>query len=201
MLCNRFCCLEFLLTVNPKSFMFSRRHLPFQIFMLAFVAAMFLPRVLPEGMFPDGLTYSSIARNMAEGRGGFWSPYFSTSFWIPFQGNEYQFYGHPTLGIGILSLFFRVFGDHWFVEKGFNILVWGVTVWLVIRLWAINAKEKNLWWLPIYAWYLMPTVLWSYPVFLLDNSMAVFSLMNCLMEIELFCMALELLRRTPNAVL
>ena len=164
--------------------MFSRRHLPFQIFILAFVAAMFFPRVLPEGMFPDGLTYSSIARNMAEGRGGFWSPYFSSSFWIPFQGNEYQFYGHPTLTMGILSLFFHVFGDHWFVEKGFNIIVWGITIWLVIKLWQVNAKDKNLWWLPMFAWYWMPTVLWSYPQYILDNSMAVFSLAATLLIIK-----------------
>jgi hypothetical protein len=156
--------------------MFSRRHLPFQIFILAFVAAMFFPRVIPEGMFPDGLTYASIARNMAEGRGSFWSPYFSSSFWIPFQGSAYQFYGHPPLAMGILSLFFTVFGDHWFVEKGFNIIVWAISVWLVIQLWRTQAKEKMLWWLPLYVWYLMPIVLWSYPYFILDNSMAVFSL-------------------------
>jgi hypothetical protein len=156
--------------------MFSRRHLPFQIFILAYVVAMFFPRVLPEGMFPDGLTYAAIARNMAEGRGSFWSPYFSSSFWIPFQGSEYQFYGHPPLAMGVLSLFFKLFGDHWFVEKGFNIIVWAISVWLVMRLWMENSKEKALWWLPLYVWYLMPVVLWSYPYFILDNSMAVFSL-------------------------
>ena len=161
--------------------MFSRRHLPFQIFILAFVAAMFFPRVLPEGMFPDGLTYASIARNMAEGRGSFWLPYFSSSFWIPFQGNEYAFYGHPPLAMGILSLFFRIFGDHWFVEKGFSIFILGITLWLVLKLWQVNAKDKTLWWLPIYVWYVMPVVLWAYPVFLLDNTMAVFSLSAALL--------------------
>ena len=161
--------------------MFSRRHLPFQIFTLAFVAAMFFPRVLPEGMFPDGLTYASIARNMAEGRGGFWSPYFSSSFWIPFQGNEYQFYGHPTLAIGALSLFYSVFGDHWFVEKFFSILVWAISIWLFMRLWMVNAREKSLWWLPMFVWYLMPIVLWSYPYFILDNSMAMFSMAAAIM--------------------
>ena len=164
--------------------MFSRRHLPFQIFILAFVAAMFFPRVLPEGMFPDGLTYASIARNMAAGQGSFWSPYFSSSFWLPFEGGEYAFYGHPTLAMGVLSLFFRLLGDHWFVEKFFNILIWGITLWLFVRLWAIHAKEKALWWLPMYVWYLMPVVLWSYPYFILDNSMAVFSLAAAIVIIK-----------------
>jgi hypothetical protein len=166
--------------------MFSRRHFPFQLFTLAFIAAMFFPRVLPEGMFPDGLTYASIARNMAEGRGGFWSPYFSSSFWIPFQGNQYEFYGHPTLCMGLLSLLFRVVGDHWFVEKFYCILVWLVSVWLVIKLWQSVAQEKQLWWLPVWTWYMMPAVLWSYPNLVLDNTMAVFSILAGLILISDF---------------
>ena len=157
--------------------MFSRRHFPFQLFTLAFIAAMFFPRVLPEGMFPDGLTYASIARNMAEGRGGFWSPYFSSSFWIPFQGSQYEFYGHPTLCMGLLSLLFRAFGDHWFVEKFYCILIWLLSVWLVIRLWQSVGRDKQLWWLPVWTWYMMPAVLWSYPNLVLDNTMAVFSIL------------------------
>jgi hypothetical protein len=164
--------------------MFAKRHLAFQIFVMAFLTAMFFPRVLPEGMFPDGLTYASIARNMAEGMGSFWSPYFSTSFWLPFEGSEYQFFGHPTLAMGVLSLFFKVFGDHWWVEKGYCILIWGITLWLCIKLWQINAKDKMLWWLPLFAWYLMPTVLWSYPQFMLDNTMAFFSLSTSLLILK-----------------
>jgi 4-amino-4-deoxy-L-arabinose transferase-like glycosyltransferase len=164
--------------------MFAKRHLAFQIFVMAFLAAMFLPRVLPEGMFPDGLTYAAIARNMAEGKGSFWSPYFSSSFWLPYQGAAYQFYGHPTLAMGILSLFFQIFGDHWLIEKGFCIFVWGLTAWLITKLWEVNAKDKMLWWLPLFAWYLMPTVLWAYPQFMLDNTMALFSLSASLLILK-----------------
>ena len=160
--------------------MFSHRYFPFQLFTLAFIVAMFFPRVLPEGMFPDGLTYASIARNMAEGRGSFWSPYFSSSFWIPFQGHQYEFYGHPTLCMGLLSLLFRVVGDHWFVEKFYCILVWFATVWLVMRLWQSAGRDKQLWWLPVWTWYMMPIVLWSYPNLVLDNTMAVFSILAAL---------------------
>jgi hypothetical protein len=179
--------------------MFSRRHFPFQLFTLAFIAAMFFPRVLPEGMFPDGLTYASIARNMAEGRGGFWSPYFSSSFWIPFQGNQYEFYGHPTLCMGLLSLLFRVVGDHWFVEKFYCILVWLVSVWLVIILWKSVGQSKQLWWLPVLTWYMMPAVLWSYPNLVLDNTMAVFSLLAALTWISGFGFRVSEGSRNPKS--
>jgi hypothetical protein len=156
--------------------MFHYRHRPFQIFTIAFIAAMFFPRVLPEGMFADSLTYSSIARNMAEGRGSFWSPYFSSSFWIPFQGAQYEFYGHPTFAMGIQSLLFKLIGDHWFVEKLYSIIIWCISVFLMIKLWQQQGRDKHLWWLPVLVWYMMPTVLWSYPNFILDNTMAVFSI-------------------------
>lgn len=156
--------------------MFSKRHQPFQIFTLAFAAAMFFPRVLPEGTFADALTYTSIARNMAEGRGSFWTPFFSHSFWIPFDGNEFQFYGHPPLVMGLQALIFRLVGDHWFVEKAFCIVIWLVTLALIGRLWRVRATDPSLWWLSVLTWQMMPAVLWSYPNFMLDNTMGVFSL-------------------------
>jgi hypothetical protein len=176
--------------------MFSRCHYPFQLFTLAFIVAMFFPRVLPEGMFPDGLTYASIARNMAEGRGSFWLPYFSSSFWIPFQGNQYEFYGHPTLCMGLLSVLFRAVGDHWFVEKFYCILIWLVSVWLVIKLWRSVGQDKQLWWLPVWTWYMMPAVLWSYPNLVLDNTMAVFSLLAALILISDFRFQISDLQNT-----
>ncbi len=164
--------------------MFHYRHRPFQIFTLAFITAMFFPRVLPEGMFADCLTYSSIARNMAEARGSFWSPYFSSSFWIPFQGTQYEFYGHPTLAMGMQSLLFKILGDHWFVEKLYCIIIWCITVFLMIKLWQQQGRDKHLWWLPVLVWYMMPTVLWSYPNFILDSTMAVFSIIAALVILK-----------------
>jgi 4-amino-4-deoxy-L-arabinose transferase-like glycosyltransferase len=63
-----------------------------------------LPRLLSYGMFRDGLTYSSIARNMAEGVGAFWSPYYTATLYP-------QFYEHPPFAFWLQSLAFRVFGE------------------------------------------------------------------------------------------
>lgn len=164
--------------------MFSRRYLSFQLFTIAFLLAMFLPRVLPEGMFSDALTYTSIARNMAIGKGAFWTPYFSRDFWLPFQGEVYQFYGHPPLVMGIMSFFFKFFGEHWFIEKAYSILVWVITIFCIKQIWQIKAADRALWWLPLLVWYTMPTVLWCYPFAMLDNSMAIFSFLASILIIK-----------------
>ena len=155
--------------------MFSRQHKPFQLFTIALLIAMFLPRVFPEGMFADALTYTSIARNMAIGRGTFWQPYFSSSFWIPFEGKTFEFYGHPPFVMGSMAVFFKVLGEHWFVEKAYCIVIWALNVWGVYSLWRLLSKEKNLWWLALLAWYMMPVPLWCYPWAMLDNTMVVFT--------------------------
>ena len=47
-----------------------------KVLVVFFVLTMFLPRVVKKGMFGDGLLYSSISRNLAEGRGTYWKPFF-----------------------------------------------------------------------------------------------------------------------------
>ena len=158
---------------------------------------MFFPRVLPEGMFFDGLFYANIARDMVYGSGTFWHPHFFVTFWGEHIGNTTDFFGHPALAMWLLSGWYRIFGDHWFVEKAFCILVWCITVFLVIKIWTLDTGQwtmdnrqkantqnpkseirnrKSDWWLPVFIWYCMPVVMWSYPYFILDNLMGVFSL-------------------------
>ena len=164
--------------------MFSRPHLPFQIFTVLFILAMFLPRVLPEGMFADALTYTSIARNIAIGKGSFWQPYFSSGFWIPFEGSTYAFYGHPPLVMGLMSVFFKILGENWFTEKAYCIVIWLLNLYLVYKIWQFQAKERALWWLPLIVWYGMPIVLWCYPNAMLDNTMTVFTLSAALLILK-----------------
>ena len=163
---------------------------------------MFFPRVIPEGMFFDGLFYANIARDMVYGSGTFWHPHFFVTFWGEHIGNTTDFYGHPGLAMWLLSGWYRIFGDHWFVEKAFCILVWLITVWLVKKIWTLDVGQwtldngqwikiqnpkskiqnpKSTWWFPVFIWYCMPVVMWSYPYFILDNVMGVFSLSAALL--------------------
>ena len=47
----------------------------------AVCAAATVPRVTHRGMFVDGVTYASIARNLAEGHGSFWSPSYTATLY------------------------------------------------------------------------------------------------------------------------
>ncbi len=94
----------------------------------AFAAAT-VPRLAHRGMFVDGVTYASIARNLAAGQGSFWSPAYTAAVYP-------QFHEHPPLGFWLQSLWFRVLGDHLFVERlyAFTVaLATGVLIGVIYR--------------------------------------------------------------------
>lgn len=45
-------------------------------------------------MFVDGVTYAAIARNLAQGNGSFWSPFYTATLYP-------QFFEHPPLGFAL----------------------------------------------------------------------------------------------------
>ena len=72
--------------------------------MLGLYFALTLPKSLALGLFQDGVVFASVARNMAEGLGGFWTPRFTdTAYRLEFM--------HPPLGPWLQSHAFRLFGD------------------------------------------------------------------------------------------
>ena len=150
------------------------------LFVITYIAGMFLPRLVGEGMFADGLCYSAIARNMAEGRGTLWTPFFSSSFWLPYNTGPI-FYENLPLTFWLQSWFFRLFGDHWWVEKLYCALALVVVALLIVAVWqkacaVFNPVWKPFAWLPVLFWYTVPTVIWASPNNQLDYTMSFFSL-------------------------
>jgi 4-amino-4-deoxy-L-arabinose transferase-like glycosyltransferase len=145
---------------------------------LVFIAAMFLPRLVPMGMFSDGVLYASMARNLAEGRGSWWTPYFSDGYWTVVNMSAY--YENPPMMLWIQSIFFRVFGDHWWVEKLFSIVVLAFNCFMLYRIWKIPFSKQDIartfGWLPLMCFYLVPAVIWGSPNNLMDNCMLSFCL-------------------------
>jgi len=77
-------------------------------------------KLLELGKHGDGVEYASVARNMAEGRGSLWKPYFSDTF-----GRLYR--EHPPLIYWLQSFLFKIFGDGPYFEG-----LYGLAVGLII---------------------------------------------------------------------
>ncbi len=161
-----------------------KRQLPFIIITLLFVTVSFLDRLIPKGMFFDGVIYATVAKNMAEGLG---------SFWLPYYGHGAYFWEHPPLMFGLQSVVFRVFGNLYFTEKIYCFIVWLFTVGLIRKLWNASSspERKHFFWLPLLMWGISSTILWAYPNNVLECTMTVFDIVAVLLLMQ----AMQKLRR------
>lgn len=136
---------------------------------ICFMLLSLLSRLLPEGMFFDGITYAAISRNKAIGLGTFWHPIYSGSF-----------YEHPPLMFFIQSFFYKFLGDSYLVEKFYCFIICSLTVSLIVAFWRLifskNDLFKDAYWLPLIIWFIMPSVYWAQVINLLDNTMTIFTL-------------------------
>src|SRR5262245_54843672 len=123
-------------------------------------------------MFLDGVTYASIARNMAEGRGRFWEPFYTATIYP-------AFHEHPPLAFWLQSLWFRVLGDRWFVERLYCLAAAAIIATLIVVTWrSVYADQRNRQdqeWLAMVLWILAPVVSWSIVGNLLETTVCVFA--------------------------
>ncbi len=152
------------------------------LFTLSFILITFLPRSVDDTMFMDGVTYAAISRNMSEGIGSFWRPFFAHSFWLPYD-NAAFFSGHPPLQFGLQALLFKLMGDTPTVENLYNLLVLIGHILMIVQLWrkllGPDSEYLALGWLPVLCWYGMVTVWYSIPNNFLDSTMGLFCLVSC----------------------
>ena len=120
------------------------------------------------GMFLDGVTYAVLARNMAEGLGSFWSPFYTARVYP-------QFHEQPPLGLGLQAVFFAIFGDHLGVERVYSLVMGGGTALLIVSLWRRTTRDTAHDWLPLLFWLLPSTVTWAIVNNMLENTQAVFT--------------------------
>lgn len=156
------------------------------LFTLSFILITFLPRSVDDTMFMDGVTYAAIARNMSEGIGSFWQPFFAHSFWLPYDNGAY-FSGHPPLQFGLQSILFRIFGDTPAVENGYNLLILAGYIFLIVKIWQKLLGPANAFrafgWLPVLCWYAIVIVYYSIPNNFLDSTMGLFCLASCYFQL------------------
>lgn len=129
-----------------------------------------LPRMLTYGMFLDGITYASIARNMAENYGSFWRPYYTATVGP-------LFYEHPPLGFWLQAWAYRLCGDVVYVET-----LWGFGAGALIliglgSIWRCHRPQGSALagaWFPVLLLVIIPMTPWILSNNMLENTMTVF---------------------------
>lgn len=148
----------------------NNNHFYFYLFALTIFLAFLSPFLLSEGMFLDGVLYSAIAKNLALGLGDFWHLHYTHTLYAEF--NE-----HPPLAIAIQSVFHRVFGVHYLVEKFYSLFCIATSGFLIVKIWQTLLPKNKFAWVPLLFWTLIPLVTWCASNNLLENTMGIFILL------------------------
>ena len=135
-------------------------------------SVLFLPWILAPGMASDGMAYATIGRNLAEGRGTFWQPFFSQTLFP-------AFYEHPPIVFAIESLFYRILGDYLFVDKLYTFTCFILSGFLLVKIWQLVTGDSVNAWLPLILWVAVPEVSYAYANNFLENTMGVFCFGSC----------------------
>lgn len=134
------------------------------VILLLFMAG---PSIMADGTFLDGMIYAAVSRNLAEGQGTIWMPYY-TANWT-------AFYEHPPLAFWLESLVFRLLGDTFYAERLYSVFMFVLTGWIIVLIWNRLTGATSLGWVPLSMWLLVPLVWWASPHNILENTMMVFT--------------------------
>jgi 4-amino-4-deoxy-L-arabinose transferase-like glycosyltransferase len=123
-----------------------------------------------DGMFCDGVLYSSVSRNMALGKGTFWSPAFSATMHTPFHEQ-------PPFMLWLQSLFFTVFGTSTIYPERIYCLSFLVfTTWAIAAFWNTTTADKSKAWWPVLLFLIIPTISWGFINNVMENTMSLFDI-------------------------
>ena len=113
----------------------------------------------------DGVIYAAISKNLAHGIGSAWALHYTNTF-------DALFLGHPPGMFLLESIFFKLFGNSFFIEKIFSLLLCIITIWGIFLNWKFLIKDnflKKFIWFPILFWLLTYINMWSFQNNMLEN--------------------------------
>ena len=149
--------------------------LPFYLFVIGIFLIIVSPTILSEGMFMDGLIYSTIAHNLSNGIGSFWNPCFTATCIS-------EFHEHPPLAFGIQSILFTIFGESRYIDKLYSLITFVLVGYIVLRIWTA-LKYKHAW-IPLFFWLITPLVFWACSNNILENTLSVFTSLSILFYLK-----------------
>ncbi len=143
----------------------------FGLITILVMSALVLPELFKQGMFTDGLLYSTVASNLYHGKGTFWHLYNSATLYP-------GFYEQPPLYFWILASFYKIFGDSIFVERFYDAFMLFLTAFLIHKNWQtlVSVELKKLSFVPVFFWITIPVVFWAYSNNMLEITISVFAL-------------------------
>jgi len=137
-------------------------------FTASLAALIYLPPLMHPGLFVDGLLYAAVSRNLAEGIGTMWSPYFAEVIFP-------AFYEHPPLAFWLQSISYVVLGDHWWVDKLYGIVL---LIGCLLLIGRIAYRGLGVHWIPAVGFLLLPMIWWSFANNMLENTVSFFVLLS-----------------------
>jgi 4-amino-4-deoxy-L-arabinose transferase-like glycosyltransferase len=147
---------------------------PFWILAITAIFILIISQLVQDGMFMDGMIYVTVSRNLADGLGTFWDPYFSDTLMT-------SYHEQPPLYFGLLALFYKVFGTSMYVERLFCLVCLAVTCFYMHLFWKklfVSAKEiANHSWIPVLFYVTTPVCFWAYTNHVEETVMAIFATM------------------------
>ena len=150
------------------------KHYIFWLITLCVFFLFYIQKLVQHGLFFDGLIYSTLANNLAQGIGTIYEPRISKFYFS-------SFHEHPTLGIYLESLYFRLFGNAYYVERLYSLSVLSVVLYLIYKFWSIlnlKMEHKAFAWLPVLYFISLPLVVWSYTQNMLEVTLTMFSFLS-----------------------
>ena len=151
------------------------RQSPFIIITAAVVVWLLCLPLFQDGRFIDGIQYAAVARNLARGVGSFWNPVLAQNSVAGLN----TFHEHPPVVFLIQALFFKVFGlNNSYPERIFCLFTFLLTALFIALIWRkifAGQTMRQLCWLPILLWVVMPIVFWAYTNDIQENTMGAFT--------------------------
>jgi len=149
--------------------------LPFYLFVIGIFLIIVSPTLLSDGMFMDGLIYSTIAHNLSNGIGSFWNPHFTATCLT-------DFHEHPPLAFGIQSIFYILLGGSRFIDKLYSFITFVLVGYIILKIWTILNYKHG--WIPLLFWLLTPLVIWACSNNMLENTLSVFTSLSILFYLK-----------------
>ena len=154
--------------------MFLSKRFTFWILTIATINMLIVSQLLQDGMFMDGMLYTSVAKNLSEGIGTFWNPRFSETTMI-------SFHEQPPLYFGLLAIFYKLFGTSMYVERFFVFTFFVLTLVYICKFWKKlfieNEEIAGHTWLPVLFYSTTPVCFWAYTNHVEEVVMCAFVLM------------------------